>query len=403
MVSESLGIQAFRRLLHKDAGDILAFHHVVWYIEARPKHIELDMYLICAKNEMVLVDCDTADASGGSRPSRNGSEVRNAPKRLAERTMFTLSYSLLREVILHAQAEDRFGLVLTDSRPVILPPVLQLSTCYRRQVLESLEILYNTYMTDTLNSLAQLPIRFVAVQSSNPRQAVRHPAVFMFDQCEDDIRLTTKVFYRRGYMFLLDQYALDLYELLDNRPCSTYLLRDGDAVKEARKLKRKQGLISAASSATSPDGTGPSTSSPDGPVENETSAANVAVAKHLVVRFMPEKPIATAEQDSALEFQLFVENVAHAVAQVCDCPLLKRVLVPIDAVGLLGAVLHTSHVRVARLLLYSGSTRHAVLLTLPPQVVTIIMPHTGRTWWRPKIGATKITISFRIKEYTRKL
>lgn len=291
MVSENLGIQALRKLLHKDAGDILGFHQVLWYKEAGSKQKPMLLYLVCAKKELVLVDAEPWN------PEKPSTDARlRTRKRLAERTVYTLGYPIIEEVIVHAQAEDRFGLVLSDDRPQGLPPVLQLSTCYRKQVVEAIEILHNTFTTDVRNTLSQLPMRFVGIQSSNPRQAFRHPAVKMFDQCPLDVVQDTKVFYRRGYMFLAPRNVLDLYELLDNRPCSTYVFRDAAARGSANKKHVKAA---------------------DAPGESTVSAARVATSKHMVVRFMPEKPVATAEQDSLLEFQLFVENVAHAVAQVC--------------------------------------------------------------------------------------
>jgi len=291
MVSENLGIQALRKLLHKDAGEILAFHQVLWHVEAGVKHKEMQLYLVCAKSEIILVDAEPWD------PSKPSTDARlRTRKRLSERTMYTIGYPIIEEVIVHAQAEDRFGLVLSDDRPQGLPVVLQLSTCYRKQVVEAIEILHNTYTTDTRNTLSQLPMRFVGIQSTNPRQAFRHPAVNMFQQCPVEVVQDTKVFYRRGYMFLMSRHALDLYELLDNRPCSTYVFRDPSSRVSAANKKH----VKAA----------------DAPGESTVSAARVATSKHMVVRFMPEKPVSTSEQDSMLEFQLFVENVAHAVAQV---------------------------------------------------------------------------------------
>ncbi len=252
MASRQLGCRAFSHLLGKD---VMSFHRVLWNAEPSNNENSSVVYLIMTKTEFLIIQIEDDQL-----------------RRRTCHVLYCLSYALVDELLVHDTMEDRFFFSVVDTRPRNVPPVLYFSSCYRKAVTESFQVLHNIFTADIEHSLTQLKVSFVG-REDNP---LRHVAVKMFSDCPSTFYEQTRMFYRRGYMFLAPRGTVDQYDLLDNRPCSTYVFRPIEA-------------------------------------QNET---NVSAFPHTIVRFLPEKPVSSTDRMSFLEFQLLVENIAHAIAQV---------------------------------------------------------------------------------------
>lgn len=245
-----------------------AFHHVMWL----PDHTSAEgpeLYICMARDEVVLVSVGTAERAlqaSSSQPSAPFDSVR-------------FPFSCIEEVTVDALNEDIFALVLKDRpKPLSDYPVLQFSSVYRREVLASLQVLFNSSITVQKEELATLPLRFVNVNTRSIEDAQQHPAFSLFESMPSDLQRGKKVFFRAGYMFMLPQHCMDAYQLLSDRPTSTYVMREGRTAAGAHGDVRKTGV------------------------------------KHLVMRILPPKPV-SMDQNGLQAFHLWTECIAHAVAE----------------------------------------------------------------------------------------
>lgn len=281
MVSYQLGLRALNKVLGRD--DLYSFHQVLWYEDEEDQNPPL-LYLCLAQDTVLFVDVQVFDSKlDANTAAFIGIVEDEASQQRAKFPTLKLQYKDVAEVIIHSLYEDRFGLVLGDDRPDGLPAVMNLRSCYRKEVVQSLQILHNSSTTLAGNALAQLKIRFVGGNDADSQLAFRHPSIKLFEHIPGHLTEGKKVFYRRGYLFLLPHHVIDRYELLSNRPCSTYIFRPVDA---ASKGSSSAGAIMKPNQ-----------------------------SKHMVVRFLPEKVVHSKDLDSELNFHLWVETIAHAVAQ----------------------------------------------------------------------------------------
>ena len=251
MESQKLGRRAFSILLGKE--DVVAFHRVLWY---RQEDDELTVYVVLTKSQLIIIQIEPDDflLKQKSHPH----------------IFFDVSYSLIDELLVHNKAEDHFFLSFSLERPPSVPAVMHFGTCYRKSLTESFQVVYASYMAEHHSILKQLKVSFVGREEI----AFNHVAAKMFN-ASPQFTDRTRIFYRRGYMFAAPARTLDKYQLMDNRPCGTYTLHTA---------------------------------------KDPTHESDIYPMKHMVIRFLPEKPISPIARDSPLAFQQYVENVAHSIA-----------------------------------------------------------------------------------------
>eukprot|EP00466_Bigelowiella_natans_P013294 jgi/Bigna1/75359/fgenesh1_pg.34_\ len=176
---------------------------------------------------------------------------------------------------------DRFGISFdrytADKCNPSIPTFIALSSCHRKKIIEDLQISHDTAMISFGSELKFLQPKPFPTKIPDGWPEFRHPAIMMFNTIPAELKENMKPFYRCGYLFLgpkrmEDTSMANLY----NRHSSTYTFPASDAAGGVLSVEKR---------------------------------------KHLLVRVMPEKPIRSSMPDSNLNFHLWVESVAWAMAQ----------------------------------------------------------------------------------------
>lgn len=272
MVSYQVAREALKDLLSRP---LQSFHQVLYHQTEDEKNAQLT-YMCLAKHELVLCSVESLNVfkSKGAHSGGGAAGAADVPPAPSFDPIL-IEYKTVARITVDAENEAMFSMELKDKTRKFF------SSCYRKDIVGALQVLINTSSIISTNNLVSVKVAFTNVDNSDPSKAFRHPAVKMFGDAPPEIVKGKTVFYRRGYMFLLPRGVVDRYELLDNRPCSTYIFRDADQKAGAK------------------------------------GATNVkpSEAMHLVARFLPPKPIPTDRPQSELEFALWTESIAYAVAE----------------------------------------------------------------------------------------
>jgi hypothetical protein len=284
MVSHALGLATLNRVVGAPEKDpIMAFHQVLLYDEDASKHPYL-VYCCLGRDSFALVDVVSV-SQGGADMRNMQSMVHRAlvgklyrrldENRLLDRPPFptvSVPYQSVAELVVDGQYESLFGIVLAED--AVIPPlarIVRLGSCYRKDVIRDLQAFFSANATLRSKELATLRIRFVGGSQTDPRLALRHPAMSLFDRAPGARSQRQRLFFRAGYLFALPVDTADAYELLEGRPCSTYYF-------------------------------------------NKPTGKRSNSEKQMVVRILPPRALHPTGVMSELEFQLWTENIAHAVA-----------------------------------------------------------------------------------------
>jgi hypothetical protein len=219
-------------------------------------------------------------------------DVQSAAKRGANASAFTtwLEYDDVYSISVNSLVEYHFMLHL-NSEDV---PLISLGSVYRKRILEDIQVLHNTHAIDSTSAIRSLVIKFTTGASDGTGSTgYRHPAQILMEQLvPDQVNHRKKVFYRKGYMFLMDENVHDRYELLENRPCSTYYmsLEEHQSGGDSKRDDGQRG-------------------------KKKIQPSEYKRSEHMVVRIMPEKALHAQERDSELAFHLWTESIATAIAK----------------------------------------------------------------------------------------
>jgi len=175
---------------------------------------------------------------------------------------------------------DRFALAIdrsiAEKCDPMIPEFIALSSCHRKKVIEDLQISHDTSMISFNSKLTFLQPKPMPRRSPLNWPEFRHPAIMMFNTIPATMKVHVKPFYRCGYLFLGPKQMEDSsMGNLYNRHSCTYTFPANDAAGGVLHAEKR---------------------------------------KHLLLRMMPEKPIRSSMPDSNLNFHLWVESIAWAMA-----------------------------------------------------------------------------------------